>query len=68
MKELSFEKMQELQGGSWWDCAAMVAFGVATVAGTAALTAAGPLGLAGVSAIGFGVGATLQAADDCANS
>ncbi|MCX8490816.1 MAG: hypothetical protein ORN54_07080 [Cyclobacteriaceae bacterium] len=65
MKELSMEEMQGLQGGGWWSCVAMVAYGVATVAGTAAICASGPLGLAGVSAIAAGVGATAEAAGGC---
>ena len=65
MKELSSEKMQNLQGGGWLSCGAMVLFGVATVAATVAITAGGPLTWTGAGIIAVGAAETLSAADSC---
>lgn len=62
MKTLSLEKMESVEGSGWFDCVAMVAYGI----GGIAMAASTPV--TGVGMIGAGLAgvAMVQAASGCA--
>ncbi|QOI98503.1 MAG: hypothetical protein HRU69_13820 [Flammeovirgaceae bacterium] len=67
MKELSSEKMQNLQGEGWFACAAMVGWGILAVGTTVAVTAGGPITWGGAGLIVGEVAAMMDSADSCVN-